>query len=104
MKVQGSMKGPIENKDEKLSSKYSAEEPNEMIENQTKKVPNLVFLGLAIASMAASALLALRSKKTDPANFVGQWAPTLLLFGLYNKLVKVEDEFLSQAKVIRNLH
>jgi hypothetical protein len=25
----------------------------------------------------------------ERANFVGQWAPTLLIFGLYNKLVKL---------------
>jgi hypothetical protein len=24
------------------------------------------------------------------ANFVGQWAPTFLILGLYNKLVKLE--------------
>jgi hypothetical protein len=24
------------------------------------------------------------------ANFVGQWAPTILIMGLYNKLVKLE--------------
>jgi len=24
------------------------------------------------------------------ANFVGQWVPTILIVGLYNKLVKVE--------------
>ena len=24
------------------------------------------------------------------ANFVGHWAPTLLIFGLYNKMVKLQ--------------
>ena len=27
--------------------------------------------------------------KEDKANFVGQWAPTLLILGLYNKMVKL---------------
>jgi hypothetical protein len=33
--------------------------------------------------------------KQKLANFVGQWAPTLLIFGLYNKIVKVagHDQF-----------
>ena len=99
----------IDNVDKKLSRKYSSEVPNEVIENQTKKIPNLVFLGLASASIVASAILAFRSgksgtKKTDLANFVGQWAPTILLFGLYNKIVKVEDEILSQSQDLQDLH
>jgi hypothetical protein len=37
--------------------------------------------------MAASAALHFSGKK--PASvFVGQWAPTLLILGMYNKLVK----------------
>jgi hypothetical protein len=27
--------------------------------------------------------------KKEQSNFVGQWAPTLLILGLYNKIVKV---------------
>jgi hypothetical protein len=28
------------------------------------------------------------------ANFIGQWAPSLLVIGVYNKLVKVENELM----------
>ena len=28
--------------------------------------------------------------KNETANFIGQWAPTILIMGLYNKLVKLE--------------
>jgi hypothetical protein len=58
------------------------------IENQTAKVPSDVFLWAAFGSMAASLALQMLGKK-DQSNFVGQWAPTLLILGLYNKLVKV---------------
>ncbi len=62
-----------------------------MIENQTAKVPSGVFLGLAIGSMVTSLGLALvQGKSKGWANFVGQWAPSFLILGLYNKLVKVE--------------
>lgn len=57
------------------------------IEQMTKRVPSVGFLGLALGSIAVSATLMLMGKKTW-ANFVGQWAPTILILGTYNKLVK----------------
>jgi hypothetical protein len=57
------------------------------IEQQTAKLPSDTFLWMAIASMAASAAMQARGNK-DVSLFIGQWAPTLLIFGLYNKLVK----------------
>lgn len=58
------------------------------VEEQTGKVPSLAFLGLAIGSMALSAALAFSSDRKEYANFVGLWAPTFLLIGIYNKMVK----------------
>lgn len=83
----------VSNADKKLSKVYKSELPNEIIEEQTKKIPNLLFLGLGVASILASASLTATNKKTA-GNFVGLWVPTFLLFGLYNKMVKIEDELL----------
>jgi hypothetical protein len=58
------------------------------IEQQTAKLPSDLFLWLACGSIAASATLKLTGRDKD-ALFVGQWAPTFLILGLYNKLVKV---------------
>jgi hypothetical protein len=58
-----------------------------MIESQTSKVPSTAYLGFAIGSIAASATLKILGKD-EWALFVGQWAPTFLILGLYNKLVK----------------
>ena len=58
------------------------------IEHQTAKLPSDAFLWAAIGSMAASLVLQGMGKR-EVGNFVGQWAPTLLILGLYNKLVKV---------------
>jgi hypothetical protein len=58
------------------------------IEQQTAKLPSDVFLWSAIGAIAASAVLQ-ASGKQQVSNFVGQWAPTLLILGLYNKIVKV---------------
>ncbi len=58
------------------------------IEKRTARVPSDVFLWTAMGSMVGSLVLAL-SGKQKLANFVGQWVPTMLIFGLYNKIVKV---------------
>lgn len=66
------------------------------IEQQTAKIPSISFLGLAVGSMVASAALAFFARKKELANFVGLWAPSLLLIGVYNKLVKLEAEGFGQ--------
>ena len=58
------------------------------IEQQTAKLPSDTFMWLAWGSIAASLTLKLMGRDKD-ALFVGQWAPTFLIHGLYNKLVKV---------------
>ena len=58
------------------------------IETQTAKLPSDTFLWLAGGSIAASLTLKMLGRDHQ-ALFVGQWAPTFLILGLYNKLVKV---------------
>ena len=67
-------------------------EMTKRIEQQTAKIPSIGFLGLAVGSMVASAALAFFAQRKELANFVGLWAPSLLLIGVYNKLVKLEAE------------
>lgn len=57
------------------------------IEEQTAKLPSDTFLWLALGSIAASLTLKATGREKD-ALFVGQWAPTFLILGIYNKLVK----------------
>lgn len=59
-----------------------------VIEQQTSKVPSVVYLNLAFASIAGSLVVAATTKKAEWANFVGLWAPAFMLIGIYNKLVK----------------
>lgn len=58
------------------------------IEQQTAKLPSDTFLWLAGGSIAASLTMKLMGQDKH-ANFIGQWAPTFLILGLYNKLVKL---------------
>ncbi len=57
------------------------------IEHYTSQVPSGFYLGLAVASIGLSALFHLSGRKTD-SQFVGHWVPTILLLGIYNKMVK----------------
>ena len=57
------------------------------IEEQTAKIPSDAFLWAAGASIAASLILKMLDRHPE-ALFVGQWAPTILILGLYNKVVK----------------
>ena len=60
-----------------------------MIEEQTAKLPSDTFLWASVTCMAAS--LTLKLFKSDHlALFIGQWTAPLLLFGIYNKIVKLE--------------
>ena len=57
------------------------------VEAVTSGVPSSVYLGLAVGSMIASAVLKV-SGKNGWALFVGQWAAPFLIMGNYNKMVK----------------
>lgn len=59
-----------------------------VIEQQTAKVPSDVFLFVALSAMGASLTLELMGK-TRASRFIGMWPPSLLIMGLYNKLVKL---------------
>jgi hypothetical protein len=61
------------------------------IEERTARVPSGAYLGLALGSMALSAGFMIAGNK-QVANFIGQWVPSLLVIGLYNKVVKLEHE------------
>ena len=58
------------------------------IEQQTAKLPSDVFLWAALGSIGASFTFQILGRP-QISNFVGQWAPTFLILGLYNKIVKV---------------
>ena len=60
------------------------------VESFTSQIPSMAYLLLAVGSMAASASLVMFAKRKTLANFVGLWVPTLMLVGVYNKLVKLE--------------
>jgi hypothetical protein len=58
------------------------------IEQQTAKIPSDAFLWAALGSIGASLALRIAGKE-QAALFVGHWAPTILILGMYNKMVKL---------------
>jgi hypothetical protein len=60
------------------------------IEQQTAKLPSDLFLWAALGSIGTSLALKVMGRDED-ALFVGQWAPTFLILGTYNKMVKQHD-------------
>lgn len=58
-----------------------------LVEQQSAKMPSLVFLAAAVAAMAASLLLELAGNRRW-SRFVGMWPAPILTMGIYNKLVK----------------
>jgi len=77
----------------RITSELDAEQHSEGpvakgIEHYTAMLPSDTFLWLAGGSILGSMALKFSGRAHD-ALFVGQWAPTFLILGLYNKLVKV---------------
>jgi hypothetical protein len=56
-------------------------------EKASSIAPSNAFVIAALASIAVSAYFQLRGKR-HLSLFVGEWAPSFLLFGIYNKLTK----------------
>jgi hypothetical protein len=72
----------------KTNGKRAEGKATKSIEKVTAGIPSVVFLGLAGGAIAASLTLRLLDRK-HAALFVGEWVPTILLLGVYNKIVKV---------------
>lgn len=64
------------------------------IEKQTSKVPSDWFLWAAAGAIGASIAMQIAGSK-HRSLFFGQWVPSILLLGVYNKIVKVagSDQF-----------
>lgn len=70
----------------------SVEHENEStraIEDQTMHIASDTFLAAAGGSVLLALVLKVAGRNTA-ANFVGQWVPSILCLGIYNKLVKSE--------------
>jgi hypothetical protein len=68
------------------------------LEEQTSRIPSDIYLWAAVGIMALS-LTCFLTRKRHASIFFGQWAPSLLIIGLYNKLVKVEGHDKEDKKV-----
>jgi hypothetical protein len=60
---------------------------NRYAEKAASKTPSLLFVTGALASIGVSLFLQILGKK-QWSLFVAHWVPSLMMFGLYNKMAK----------------
>jgi len=72
------------------------------IEEQTARLPSDLFLWAGLGSIALALALEIGGKK-EKANFVGHWAPTFLILGVYNKMVKLHGSDANERKPMQIL-
>ena len=65
---------------------YSQDDTARTLQGRRERISSDTFLWAGFAAMAASATLQAMGNK-HISLFVGQWAPTLLILGLYNRVV-----------------
>jgi hypothetical protein len=58
------------------------------VEKYTGAVPSVAYLGVALGAMGLSLACEIAGRGKW-GNFIAQWVPTLLIIGVYNKLVKL---------------
>lgn len=85
----GSQMGTGQSSQMSNSQQHSEGTVARTIEQQTAKLPSDVFLWAALGSIGTSAVLKLMGKN-HASLFVGDWVAPLLLFGVYNKIVKTQ--------------
>ena len=78
----------LKNKADRFNPQHKEGPVASAIEDYTSRLPSDTFLWAALGSMAISATLKIL-KKDEEALFVGQWAPSFLLLGVYNKMIKL---------------
>lgn len=77
-----------QNSDSQEAQEHSEGRVARTLEEQTAKMPSDVWLWAAFAAIGVSMLFHGTGKREDGL-FVGQWVAPFLLFGVYNKIVKV---------------
>ncbi len=79
----------VKNKVENFNPDHKEGPVASAIEDYTARIPSDIFLWAALGSMVVSATFKILDREKD-ALFVGQWAPSFLMLGLYNKFVKMQ--------------
>lgn len=72
-----------------------------LVENETRRIPSISFLALAGCAVATSLGL-LWSGRRHGALLVGQWVPSILLLGVYNKIAKTFTAPIDETERLRH--
>ncbi|HEX2229104.1 MAG TPA: hypothetical protein VHM64_18375 [Candidatus Binatia bacterium] len=88
--------------DDLPSPETNEDQITKSVEDYTASLPSSAYLGVALGAMGLSLALQLKGDGKW-GNFIGQWVPTWLLIGVYNKLVKLEGHDKSDAGKVEEL-
>lgn len=78
---------PATNIDRDAGDRYREGDLARTIERRTAQLPSDAFL-LAAGAAAAGSLALMLCGRRSGAMFLGQWVPSILICGVYNKVVK----------------
>jgi hypothetical protein len=67
--------------------KLVQDEDSGLVQSQIRKVPSDTFMWLAAGSILGSLSLKFMGRERDSL-FVGQWAPTFAILGVFDKLLR----------------
>lgn len=84
------------------SGRYKSSTQLTQKKSSENSLPASFFLALAGGAIALSLSLAVSRKKRSWASFIGQWAPTILMLGIYDKIL-AEEKSLNERE-IKTLH
>lgn len=80
---------PTQSHDDMERRPHAEGELTARIESYTGALPSMTYLEMAGGAMALSLACEIMGRGKW-GQFIGQWVPTLLLLGVYNKLVKLQ--------------
>lgn len=80
----------------KISTSMREESTTKALTKPTAKIPSSYFLAAAGGIFVLSLGMALTSRRKDWANLVGNWVPSLILLGIYNKNSKTSASVQSE--------
>jgi len=84
------------------SGRYKSSSQISQKDSKETSFPVSFFLAMAGGAIALSLTFALSRKKRSWASFIGQWAPTILMLGIYDKIISEKKS--ENEKKMNTLH
>jgi hypothetical protein len=81
------MSATVQKQDKRLNLIQDSDNDSGVVQSQIRKVPSDTYMWLAAGSIIASLTLKFMNRDKDSL-FVGQWAPTFAILGVFDKILR----------------